>query len=344
MPTVALAALQTCLETALGRFGVSVDHAHQIAEVLLDAELRGYPDHGVYFFGELAGWYRSGALNPRPEIRVVRESDAALLLDGDAGCGVVPANLAMQWCTRTARERGLAWAGIQRSGHFVAAAPYATAAARAGCIALVAANVTPLMPPPGGRTRTLGTNPLCFAAPTGGAAPLVFDMASSGIAGFKARLAAREGQMLEPGLIADASGRPSVDPRDFVAGGLLLPVGGHKGFGLALMVEVLAGVLTGANFGPDAGVTHGKEGHFFLVLDPEQFMSGAEFRSRMDDLVAHVKASEHVQGVEDIFVPGERGQRRMSELRRAGAVPIDAQGWHTLEQVCASVDVPLPVP
>ena len=148
--------------------------------------------------------------------------------------------------------------------------------------------------------------------------------------------------MLQPGLIADAAGRPSTDPRDFVAGGLLLPVGGHKGFGLALMVEVLAGVLTGASFGPDAGVTHGKEGHFFLALDPEQFMSAAEFRSRMDDLAAHVKASEHVQGVEEIFLPGERGQRRMADLRRAGEVPIDALGWQTLEQVCASLDVPLP--
>jgi LDH2 family malate/lactate/ureidoglycolate dehydrogenase len=342
VPTVSLSALRTCLETALGRFAVSADHAQQIAEVVLDAELRGYPDHGVYFFGELVGWYRAGALNPRPTIRVVRESEAALLLDGDAGCGVVAANQAMQWCTQTARQRGLAWAGIQRSGHFVAAAPYPTSAARAGCIAIAAANVTPLMPPPGGRTRTLGTNPLCFAAPTGGAFPLVFDMATTGIAGFKARLAAREGQMLEPGLIADAAGRPSIDPRDFVGGGLLLPVGGHKGFGLALLVEVLAGVLTGANFGRDAGVTDGKEGHFFLALDPEQFMSAAEFRSRIDDLLAHIKASERVEGVEEVFVPGERGQRRAAALRRADEVPIDPLGWQTLEQVCASIDVPVP--
>jgi uncharacterized oxidoreductase len=170
----------------------------------------------------------------------------------------------------------------------------------------------------------------------------VFDMATSGIAGFKARLAAREGQLLPPGLIADAQGRPSTNPRDFVAGGLLLPVGGHKGFGLALMVEVLAGVLTGASFGLDAQVTNGKEGHFFLALDPELFLPGDEFRARMDQLAAQIRASERVEGVEEVLLPGERGQRRAAELRRAGQVPIDAHGWQTLEEVCAALDVPLP--
>src|SRR6266508_1674430 len=225
---VDLAKLRTCLEQALVGLKVPESHAGPIAEVLLDAELRGYDDHGVYFLGELANWFRSGALNPAPNIRVLQETDAALTLDGDKGCGVVASFKAMRWCVERARSRGMASAGLRNSGHFVAAAPYPTEAARAGCIALVAANVTPLMPPPGGRSRKLGTNPLCFTAPTGGQFPVVFDMATSGIAGFKARVAALEGRSVPEGLIADAMGRPTTDPGEFTKGGLLLPVGGHK--------------------------------------------------------------------------------------------------------------------
>ncbi|MBV9169161.1 MAG: Ldh family oxidoreductase [Chloroflexi bacterium] len=340
--TVELTPLQRCIQTVLVRLGVADDEAEQIADVLVDAELRGYPDHGVWFLGEVAGWFRSRALNPRPSLQVVRETDVSLLLDGDGGCGVVASYRAMDWCVQRARERGVATAAIQRSGHFIAAAPFVTRAARAGCIGVAAANVSPLMAPPGGRTRTLGTNPFAFAAPTGGDFPLVFDMATTAIAGFKVRLAAREGRQLEPGLIADAQGRPSDDPRDFLQGGLLLPVGGHKGFGLALMVEVLAGVLSGASFGADAGVTNGREGHFFLALNPDVFMTHDEFIQRMDELVRQVKAGERAEGVQELFVPGERGQRRAAELRRSGQVPLDAQGWSTLQEVCGSVDLEPP--
>jgi LDH2 family malate/lactate/ureidoglycolate dehydrogenase len=327
------------MELVLTRLGVAEAHAVRIAEVLLDAELRGYPDHGVWFLAEVAGWFRSGALNPRPRIGVVRETEVSLLLDGDGGCGVVAVQQAMAWCVGRARERGLATAAVQRSGHFIAGAPYVTSAARAGCVAFAAANVTPLMAPPGGRQRTLGTNPLAFAAPTGSEFPVVFDMATTAIAGFKVRLAAQEGRELRPGLIADAGGEPTTDPRQFLTGGLLLPVGGHKGFGLALMVEVLAGVLSGASFGAQAGVTNGREGHFVLALDPGLFLAREEFESRMDELVAQVKAGERVAGVDELFVPGERGQRRAADLRRGGQVPVDGLGWRTLTDVCAAVDV-----
>jgi LDH2 family malate/lactate/ureidoglycolate dehydrogenase len=340
--SVALDQLRTCLATLLERLDVSAPHAAQIADVLLDAELRGYPDHGVWFLGEVAGWYRSGALNPRPNIRVVHETELSLLLDGDGGCGAVAAQQAMDWCVERAHQRGMAMAGIQRSGHFIAGAPYVTSAARAGCLALAAANVTPLMPPPGGRRRTLGTNPFAFAAPTGGEFPLVFDMATSAIAGFKVRLAAREGRRLPPDLIANAQGEPTTDPQDFLNGGLLLPFGGHKGFGMALLVEVLAGVLTGASFGAEASVTHAREGHFFLALDPALFLPAAQFTQRMDELIRQVKSGERVAGTDELFIPGERGQRRAAELRRSGQVPLDTQGWRTLNELCSSLDVPLP--
>ena len=334
--------LRSAMEQALQGLGCPRDHAVQIAEVLLDAELRGYDDHGVYFLGELAGWFRSGALNPAPNISVVQESDAALILDGDGGCGVVPSFQAMRWCVERAAERGMAAAGLRRSGHFVAAAPYPTEAAQQGFIALATANVTPLMPPPGGRTRTLGTNPFCFAAPSGGEHPIVFDMATTAIAGFKVRVAALEGRTLPDGLVANASGEPTNDPGEFLKGGLLLPVGGHKGFGMALLVEILAGVLTGAQFGAGASVTNGKEGQFFLAINPEMFMSRDEFTSRMTELARHIRSSETIEGVNQIVLPGERGQRRAATYRAEGQVPLNPLGWKVLTEVCESVAVEAP--
>jgi len=339
---VDLAALRACMERALVADGMSAAHAAETADVLLDAELRGYDDHGVWFMGEVHKWLKSGALNPSPNITVVRETESSLLLDGDGGCGVAASYRAMRWCVDRARERGMATAGIQRSGHFIAAAPFPTLAAQRGMIAMAAANVVPLMPAPGGRSKTLGTNPFCFAAPTGQGYPLVFDMATSAIAGFKVRILAQQGQSVEEGLVYNAQGQPTTDPGDLDRGGSLAPVGGYKGFGLALMVEVLAGVLTGAQFGQNAGVVNGKEGHFFLALNPEAFMPKADFLARMDDLLAWVKAGQRMEGVEEIVYPGERGQRRAAEITASGRAPLAAVAWQTLSDICAETGVPLP--
>jgi LDH2 family malate/lactate/ureidoglycolate dehydrogenase len=292
--------------------------------------------------GEVHKWLKSGALKPAPNITVVRETESSLLLDGDGGCGVAASYQAMRWCVERARERGIATAGIQRSGHFIAAAPFPTLAAQQGMIAMAAANVVPLMPAPGGRSKTLGTNPFCFAAPTGQGHPLVFDMATSAIAGFKVRILAQQGKSVEEGLVFNAQGQPTTDPGDLNRGGSLAPVGGYKGFGLALMVEVLAGVLTGAQFGQSAGVVNGKEGHFFLALNPEAFMPKQDFLARMDELLAWVKAGQKIEGVEEIVYPGERGQRRAAELTASGRVPLNAVAWKTLGEICAETGVGLP--
>ena len=339
---VDLGQLRTCLESALVADGMSAAHAAETAEVLLDAEMRGYDDHGVWFFGEVHKWLKSKALNPAPNIRVLRETDSSLLLDGDRGCGVAASYQAMRWCIDRAAERGIATAGIQNSGHFIAAAPFPALAAKMGFIGMAAANVVPLMPAPGGRSKTLGTNPFCFAAPTGGEHPLVFDMATSALAGFKARILAAQGKSVPEGQVLNAEGHPTTDPGDLDRGGSLAPVGGYKGFGLALMVEVLAGVLTGAQFGQNAGVVNGKEGHFFLALNPEIFMPRAEFTSRMDELMAWVKAGQKIEGVSEIYYPGERGQRRAAGMVKDGKVTLAGVAWQTLSEICAETGVALP--
>src|SRR5215213_4284245 len=339
---VELAALRSCMERALEADGMSAGHAAETADVLLDAELRGYDDHGVWFMGEVHKWLKSGAPNPAPNIRVVRETESSLLLDGDGGCGVAASYQAMRWCVERAAERGMATAGIQRSGHFIAAAPFPTRAAKQGYIAMAFANVVPLMPAPGGRSKSLGTNPFCFAAPTGLDHPLVFDMATSAIAGFKVRIMAQQGCPVEEGLVYDAQGHPTTDAGALDRGGSLAPVGGYKGFGLALMVDVLAGVLTGAQFGQHAGVVNGREGHFFLALNPEIFMPRQEFTSRMDELLRWVKAGQRIEGVDEIVYPGERGQRRAANIAASGQVPLAAVAWDTLTAICSENGVAPP--
>jgi LDH2 family malate/lactate/ureidoglycolate dehydrogenase len=330
----------------LEALGCPPDHATRIADVLVDGELRGYDDHGAFFIGELAGWMKGGAMNPTPHVTVVRETATSVLLDGDRGCGVIAATDAMERAIAKAREHGMACAGLRNSGHFIAAAPYAEMAARAGLIGFVCANTTPLMAALGGKTRVLGTNPLAYAFPAATHDPLIFDMATSATAGFKVRMAALQGKTMPPGLILDADGAPATDPKAYLDGGLILPVGGehaaHKGYGLAMAVDALAGVLTGAGFARGGGVTHGKEGQFLMAFDPEMFQPREEFLARMDAQIEQIKTSDRLAGVDEIFYPGERGQRRRRDLTARGTVPLGQATWDTMARVCGDLGVPLP--
>lgn len=340
--SIALDALLHTLSQCLRGYGVPDDHAARIAGVLLDGELRGYDDHGVAFLGTLGGWYRTGALNRTPLVRVVREDRAGVLLDGDGGCGVMAAEEAMRRCIALAKQYGIATAGIQRSGHFIAAAPYVAMAAEAGMIGFASSNTPPLMAPTGGLSRTLGTNPLAYGIPAGRHDPIIMDMATSATAGFKVRMLAKEGKTVPEGLILDSAGRPTTDPNDFDSGGLILPAGGYKGYGLAMVVDTLAGVLTGAGFGLGGGVTHAKCGQFFWALDVEIFMPHAAFLARVDEEIDQVKQGKRAEGVEEILVPGERGQRRRRQLQQAGFTTLSAIGWDVLEAECAHTGTPLP--
>jgi LDH2 family malate/lactate/ureidoglycolate dehydrogenase len=245
--------LRHCLIAAFERLELPREDAEQVAEVLLDSELRGHECHGVHLLGFLANAYR-GDMNPRPRIRVLRETDGALLLDGDRS-HVVGAMRAMRWCVERAREReGMAVAGVRNSQPIVPGF-YARMAAEAGLIGFACANAIPMVAPPGGRTPTFGTNPIAYAIPAGRYPPVVLDVATTTGAGFKVRLAAQRNRPVPEGMILDREGRPTTDPVELVRGGLMAPLGSppapHKGFGLALVIDVLAGVLTGGAFARD---------------------------------------------------------------------------------------------
>ena len=292
--------LRHCLIAAFERLELPREDAEQVTEVLLDSELRGHESHGVQLLGFLADAYRGG-MNPLPRIRVLRESEGALLLDGDRS-HLVGAVRAMRWCIQRARERkGMAVAGVRNSQPIVTGF-YAQIAAEAGLIGFACANAIPMVAPPGGRTPTFGTNPLAYAIPAGRHPPVVLDVATTTGAAFKVRLAAQRDHPVSEGMILDCEGRPTTDPNEFVRGGLMAPLGSpaapHKGFGLALVIDALAGVLTGATFARDFPREPATAGNAsFWALDVEAFLPREEFLARMEAQIDQVKAGERLVGV-----------------------------------------------
>ena len=338
--------LRRCLVGAFERLELPREDAQQVAEVLLDSELRGHDSHGVHLLGFLADAYRGG-MNPRPRIRELRETEAALLLDGDRS-HVVGAVRAMRWCIERAREReGMAVAGV-RNSQPISLGFYARMAAEAGLIGFACANAAiPMVAPPGGRMPTFGTNPLAYAIPAGRYPPVVLDVATTTGAAFKVRLAAQRGRPVPEGMILDREGHPTTDPSEFIRGGLMAPLGSptaaHKGFGLALVIDALAGVLTGAAFARDFASEPATAGNAtFWALDVEAFLPREEFMARMEALVDQVKAGERLAGVDELFVPGERGHRRYHELTARGVAPLSAAVWDALTKACAALSISPP--
>jgi LDH2 family malate/lactate/ureidoglycolate dehydrogenase len=298
----------------------------------------------VAALGVLATFYRDDKLNPRPRVRVLRETDGTILLDGDRGGGPGAPTRAMRWCIDRARERkGMAVAAV-RDWQLVIAAPYARLAAEAGLIGFACTNFIPLVAPPGGRTAVFGTNPFAYGLPARRHLPVVLDVATTVSSMQKVRVAAQEARPMPEGVIFDPAGRPITDPGEFLKGGLMAPLGSphapHKGFGLALLIDALSGVLSGAGFA--RGVAGGAAGNFLWALDVEAFLPRQEFLARMDAQIDQIKQGERLPGVDELLVPGERGQRRYLDLTARGVVPLAPASWQMLATDCELLAVPLP--
>jgi len=286
--------LRRCLAEAFGRVGLAPEPAEGLAQLLVDSELRGHRDHGVAALGLLVGFYRDGELNPRPRVRVLHETDGAIVLEGDRGCGPAAPTRAMRWCIERAREhQGMAAAAI-RDWQVLVVGPYARLAAEAGLIGFACTNFAPLVAPPGGQTAVLGSNPFAYAIPAGRHPPAVLDVATTLTSMQKVRLAAEQGKPMPAGVIFGQAGSPTTDPEAFFDGGSLAPLGSphaaHKGFGLALFVDALSGVLSGGGFAQ--GVRRGAAGSFFWALDVEAFLPRDAFLARMDVQIDQIKEGE----------------------------------------------------
>jgi ureidoglycolate dehydrogenase (NAD+) len=305
--------------------------------------VRGTDSHGVARIPIYVERLRAGVLNPRPRPSVVRRDGAVAVVDGDEGPGQVAAAFATDISIELAREHGVGLAAVRRSAHFGAAAYYAIRAAEQGLVAMAMTNTEPLVIPYGGAVPALGTNPICLAAPAGDGI-FNLDMATSQVAMNRVWNARDEGRPIPEGWGVDAGGRTTTDAAAVVAG---MPLGGYKGYGLALMVEVLCGVLAGAGVRAGVGELYAKgsgpqdTGHFHLAIDPERTVGRDRFAAVLGGLLAELRAIPPSPGFDEVLVPGDPEDRARAERERSG-VPVELGLWRRLRALSDDLGVVVP--
>jgi len=319
-------------------FGVPKNDAMQAAEVLASADLRGIDSHGVARLHSYFDMLGEGRINPKPEIKVVRSTLSTATVDGDNGLGLVVGPHANRIAMDMAEKAGSGWVSVRNTNHYGIAGYYVLKALERDLIGWAMTNSTMLVAPLWGAERMLGTNPIAIAFPGREEPPIVIDMATSAAAYGKIEIARRRGEPIPEGWAIDSEGRSTTNPDDMVDGGALLPLGsdrdrgGHKGYGLAIMVDVLCGVLSGANWGPFAPPfalrqeiprrSVGKGiGHFFGAMRIDGFMDGDSFKRQIDDYVRVFRATKPAPGTNGPLIPGDP-EREMEQVRCKKGVPL----------------------
>jgi LDH2 family malate/lactate/ureidoglycolate dehydrogenase len=340
------AALRAQLERMLRALGAPAEQAATVADNLVEADLRGVDSHGAHLMALYHGRVTGGHLRPVTEVTVIDDRGSTVQLDSHLGFGQVAGVAAMDLAVERAREHGIATISIRELTHLGALAYYTMRAAAAGFVAMAFQNGATIVPPFGGTTSLFSTNPFSYAIPTGTEPTIVFDIATTAAAGNKILLARKRGDASIPeGWANDEHGNPTTDPQAASVYQLQW-FGGHKGFGIGMLVEIMSGLLANSSFGfrehTDSEL-HGKDriakGATFIVLDVERFMPLDEFRRRTDELIADVHSSALAPGVERIYVPGELEAHRR-EARRRDGIPLSRGLIEELDAIAASLDCP----
>ena len=302
--------------------------ARLLADSLVQADLWGHQSHGVLRLGWYLARIRSGAMRAVTTPEFVLDSGAVAVIEGHDGVGQVLATRAANEAIRRAKAHGIGAVGVRNSNHFGTAMYYTLMAPREGCVALLTTNASPAMAPWGGREKLVGNNPWSIAAPAGRHAPMVMDIANTGVARGKAYLARQRGETIPEGWAINAAGAPTTDAQEAIDG-IILPMAQHKGYVIAMMMDVLAGVLTGSGFGAQVNGPYqaGKLshcGHLMIAMDVAAFQPHAEFAARMEQLIAAIKAVPVAAGFDEVFYPGEIEARNDLKHRAEGLVlPAD---------------------
>ncbi|WP_332719819.1 Ldh family oxidoreductase [Pelagibacterium mangrovi] len=321
-----VAALNRFSRSILVAAGMEPAAAGIVSDALVQADCRGTASHGLIRLPFLVARLVDGGANPRPDIAVVTEASAMAVVDADAALGPVAATYAMRLASTKAAQAGIGAVTVRNSDFIGTCAHSAMIALEAGHIGMTWTNGHPGMAPWGGRKNAIGNNPLAWAVPGGSGAPVVLDIAMSVVAGGKIRHAAKTGSAVPTGWIVDAAGNDTNRPEDFPQGGALLALG-HKGYGLAVIGEILGGALAGAAMlgGVSQWFTATDRptgnGHFHLAIDPERFIGRAEFNARMDALRETLHRTPRRPGVEAIVLPGESAAEREAAAHARG-VPL----------------------
>ena len=345
MPLIPAARLRTISVNIFTAIGLKADKAQTIANLLIESNLAGHDSHGVLRLPQYVLSIQSKAIDPDVEIEIVSETPSSAIIDGHSGLGQFIATQAMEVAIAKAREHTISTVNVYNCNHIGRLADYVKMAAEAKMIGLLFLNghggdhgVAPW----GGTDRRLSTNPFACALPTGKDSPMVIDLTTSIVAGGKIRAYRSRGEPLPEGWILDADGIPSTDPNAYLEDpqGALLPFGdiaGHKGYGLSMLTDILAGAMceAGCSRSSSSGV-----GNAFLiiVIDIEKFTEIADFEAHVSQMIDFVKASPTAPGFDEISIPGERSARTRQQ-RLAEGIPLDDTTWERLVETAQSVGV-----
>jgi uncharacterized oxidoreductase len=345
MPTFGHDALEKVGTEIFTSIGVPEEGAAWIAQLLVRANLRGHDSHGVIRIPQYVGSWRKGEIDAKAEPVLVQEGPATALLDGKLGFGQIVAKRGMEVAMEKAAAIGVSAVGVCNSNHIGRLADYAEMALDRNMLALISVNAGGAgqrMAPWGGRAPRLSTNPLAFACPAGTAAPISFDIATTVAAEGKVRVKRNRGEKMPLGWVLDPDGKPTTDPNQLYGTppGSILPAGGHKGYCLALMIDVLGGILARAGYSrPNPGPI--RNGIFMVVVDIARFVAPGTFRTEVDTLIGYLKSSPTVPGVNEILTPGEPELRTEAERRKAG-VFVEDQTWGQIADIAKEFKIAVP--
>jgi LDH2 family malate/lactate/ureidoglycolate dehydrogenase len=342
-PLVPADDLRTALAGILTGHSVPSDQAATIAQLLVEADLRGVDSHGAHLMSMYATRLASGGIRPTTTVTTTRDDGSTVSLDGGLGFGQIAGLRAAEVVAERAAQHGLAAVSVRETTHLGALGPYTSRVAAQGYICLCVQNGPTFVPPFGGITALFSTNPLSYAVPTGDEPAIVYDIATTAVAGNKVLLAKKRGDATIPaGWANDEQGRPTTDTAAASVRQLQW-FGGHKGFGLALFVELLAGVLAGSSYGSTERTDsplHGDErvakGVVLIAIDPTRFVPLDEFRSAVDTLIREIRSGQRAVGVDRIWLPGEPEHERALVRNRDG-IPLSPPLIAELQRLAGDV-------
>ena len=321
--------LRSMVKEIFLRAGFKSEDASIIADHLVTANLRGVDSHGVIRVRYYLNAIEKGFMRPCGDLSILRDEGTIVKADGNSCLGIPVAYKATMLIIERAREHGVGVLGCSNLGHVGMLAYYTKMIAGEGLVGLAATNANPMVVPWGGSKPVFGTNPLSISFPTGGE-PIVIDMATSAIAHFKAIVAARRGEDLPEGVAINERGEITRDPGSIYA---LLPFGGYKGYGIALAVEILAGILGGGVLSIEVPPGSMRQGGFMVAaLDPSRLMDREKYLSKIGLLIKTIKSVETMKGYSEILIPGEPEEREYRKRIKDG-IELDEETWREILQL-----------
>jgi LDH2 family malate/lactate/ureidoglycolate dehydrogenase len=337
MPTLTKEALHKVTAAIFRAVGAPDDLALQVSDVLTDNHLAGHDSHGILRIPEYVRSVRLGEIIPTARPRVLKENSTTALVSGNWAFGQVTGLFAADLATEKARRERVAVVSVVQANHTGRLAAFSDRAARRDVAMFMTIGTVagPMAAPYGGAAPVLGTNPLSFSIPNRPGPPITLDIATSAIAAGKIKAAKAKHEQLPPDAILDKHGRPSTDPQAYFDGGFLLPFGGHKGYGLAVIAELLSGPLAGADAYPGLA---SRSGIFIFAVDVSAFRPLAEYEKAMARTLSRIKAVPPAPGFEEVLVPGEP-EARCRAKREAEGIPIPEDTWQAVANTGAELGV-----